>query len=139
MNRLSRSTAVKTAAVLSFINSAFNVIASLPFITRGVQAAVQNNQSPPYFIMMLALILGVIGMVAAYGTWKLQRWGIVLTILVNLVNGLSAMPGIIFRPTPFLFVSATVTVVVSIVIIVLCLWRDPKTASVGAASQANLS
>jgi hypothetical protein len=25
------------------------------------------------------------------------------------------------------------------VIIVLCLWRDPKTASVGAASQANLS
>ena len=129
MNRLSRSTAVKTAAVLSFINSAFNVIVSVPFITRGVQAAVQDNQSPPYFIMLSALILGVIGLVAAYGTWKMQRWGIVLTILVNLINGLSAVPGIIFRPTTSLFVSATVTVVVSIVIIVLCLWREPKPAS----------
>ena len=139
MNRLSRSTALKTAAVLSFINSAYSVIASVPFIMRGAQAVSQDTQSPPYTVVLMGLILGVIGIVAAYGTWKMQRWGIILTIAVNLIGGMSAVPGIIFRPTTFLFVSAAVGVALDIVIIVLCLWRDPKPASVGAASQTNLS
>ena len=128
MNRLSRPTALKIAAVLSFLVSAFSIVASFPFIIIGADAANQASEGPPYFVILLAFVLGIIGIVAAYGTWKQMRWGVILTILVNLIGGLSAAPGIIFRPTPALFASATLSVVIDIVIIMLCLWRDRQPA-----------
>jgi hypothetical protein len=129
MNRLSRSTALKTAAVLSFLSSAYSIIFALPIIAQGAAAVDQGGDSPPYFVMMLAVILGVIGIIAAYGCWKGMRWGVILTIIINLLGGLSAAPGILFAPTTQLFVSASVSVVISIVIIVLCLWPDRKLAT----------
>jgi hypothetical protein len=129
MNRLSRSTALKTAAVLSFLSSAYSIIFALPIIAQGAAVVDQGGDSPPYFVMMLAVILGVIGIIAAYGCWKGMRWGVILTIIINLLGGLSAAPGILFAPTTQLFVSASVSVVISIVIIVLCLWPDRKLAT----------
>ncbi len=129
MDRLSRSTALKTAAVLSFLSSAYSIIFALPIIAQGAAAVDQGGDSPPYFVMMLAVILGVIGIIAAYGCWKGMRWGVILTIIINLLGGLSAAPGILFAPTTQLFVSASVSVVISIVIIVMCLWPDRKLAT----------
>jgi hypothetical protein len=126
MNRFSRSTALKIAAVLSFLSSVYSVIFALPMIAQGASAVDQGGDSPPYFVLMLAVILGVVGIVAAYGCWKGMRWGVILTIIVNLLGGLSAAPGILFAPTTQLFVGASVSVVISIVIIVLCLWPDRK-------------
>ena len=40
------------------------------------------------------------------------------------VAALMAMPGILFAPTTYLWVSATITTVLGIVIIILCLWRE---------------
>jgi hypothetical protein len=128
MNRLSRSTTLKIAAVLSFLSGAFAVIFSLPLIAQGAAAVNQGGEAPPYFILMSGVILGAVSMVAAFGCWKQMRWGVILTIIVNLLDGLSAAPGILFAPTPGLFVSASLTVVLSIVIIVLCLWRDRQLA-----------
>jgi len=128
MNSLSRSTALKIAAVLSLLFSATGVISSLPLIAQGANAVDQGEAAPPYFVLVLSVILGVVGVVAAYPTWKQIRWGITLTIIVNLINGLSAAPGIFFAPTPTLTMLATIGVLSSIVIIVLCLWRDPKPA-----------
>jgi hypothetical protein len=129
MNHLSRSTALKIAAVLSFLSSAYGVIFALPMIAQGAVAVDQGGDSPPYFVLMLAVILGVVGIVAAYGCWKGMRWGVILTLIVNLLGGLSAAPGILFAPTTQLFVSASVSVAISIVIIVLCLWPDRKLAT----------
>lgn len=129
MNRFSRSSALKIAAVLSFLLCAYGVIFSLPMIAQGSAAVNQGTEAPPYFILVLGVILGVVGMVAAYGCWKGMRWGIVLTIIVNLLNGLSAAPGILFAPTSELFMAATVGVFFNIVIIVLCLWPDRKLAT----------
>jgi len=124
MNRLSRPTALKIAAALSFLLSVISMIGSLPLITQGAAAINQSADSPPYFVLLLGFVTGVVGVVAAYGAWKSQRWGIILTILVNLVNGIAAAPGLLFAPTPALFAAASVTVVFSVIIIVLCLWRD---------------
>jgi hypothetical protein len=125
MNRLSRPTALKIAAVLSFLLNAFSIIIVLLF---GAEAANQF-EGPGFGAVILSTALGVAGVVAAYGAWMQMRWGIILTIIVNLINALFAAPGILFAPTPFLFVSATITVVLGIVIIVLCLWRDRKLAT----------
>ena len=126
MKSLSRSTALKIAAVISFLSNAFGIVFALPFVAQGATAA---TEGPPYFFAVLSLITGAVGVVAAYGTWKQQRWGIILTILANLVNGLGSTPGVLFAPRPELFVAATTGVVLSIVIIVLCLWRDRKLAA----------
>jgi hypothetical protein len=124
MKSLSRSTALKIAAVLSALMGIVSVVGSLPLIARGAAGVEQSADSPPYFILVIGLLTGVIGIVGAYGAWNQQRWGIILTILANLVNGLSAAPGILFAPTTFFLVVATLTVVVTILIIILCLWRE---------------
>jgi peptidoglycan/LPS O-acetylase OafA/YrhL len=125
MNRLSRPTALKIAAVLSFLLSAFTI---LQVFLIGAQAANQAD-GPGFSGVMFALALGVTGALAAYGAWNQMRWGIILTIIVNLINALLAAPGILAAPTPFLTVSATINVVLGVVIIVLCLWRDRKLAT----------
>jgi hypothetical protein len=123
MKGLSRSTALKIAAVLSALMGMVSIVGSLPIIARGAAGVEQSADAPPYFILIIALLTGVMGIVGAYGAWNQQRWGIILTILANLVNRLSAAPGILFAPTSGLLVAATVTVIVTILIIVLCLWR----------------
>jgi hypothetical protein len=127
---LPRATAHKIAAGLSVIMSSFSIAGVLPLLARGAAGVAQSSDSPPYVILMIALITSVLGIVGAYGAWNHQRWGIILTILANLVNGLSAVPGIFFAPQPMLMVQATGTVIVSILIIVLCLWREPNPAAV---------
>ena len=129
MNRLPRSTALKIAAALSFLGGVYGIIFSLPMIAQGATAVNQGGEAPPYFVLLLGVILGVVGIVAAYGCWKQMRWGIILTIIVNLLNGLSAAPGILFAPTTGLFFAASFGVVLSILIIVLCLWPDRKLAT----------
>jgi hypothetical protein len=66
-----------------------------------------------------AVVLGIMGLFAVNGLWKLKRWGIVLTIIVSVLNALSAAPGIAAAPNGLLHVLATLYVVLSIVIIVL--------------------
>lgn len=130
MKGLSRSTALKIAAVLSAVLGTLSLIGALPLIARGASSVAQSNDSPPYAILIVALVTGIIAIVAAFGTWKRQRWGIILTILVNLINGLGAVPGIQAAPTPFLTYAATATVIVSVLIIVLCLWRERQSVMV---------
>ncbi len=129
MKGLSRATALKIAAVLSVLLGIVSIANTLPLIARGATGVAQSSDSPPYVILMVGLLTGVIGIVAAYGAWNQQRWGIILTILVNLLNGLSAVPGILFAPQPGLMITAVATVIVSILIIVLCLWRQQKAAA----------
>ncbi len=130
MKGLSRATALKIAAVLSVFMSLVSIATTLPLIARGATGVAQSSDSPPYVILMVGLLTGVIGIVAAYGVWNQQRWGIILTILVNLVNGLGAVPGLLFAPQPGLLVTAVATVVVSILIVVFCLWRERKPVAV---------
>jgi uncharacterized membrane protein (DUF2068 family) len=65
-------------------------------------------------------------MISAYGVWKEQRWGIVVTILVNAIDSILALPGIFVGPTMEFWLSAMLGIIVSIVVIVLCLWRDRR-------------
>jgi hypothetical protein len=56
-----------------------------------------------------------------------QKWGVILTIVLQTVGGLLAVPGL-GVPSTLLRLAATVTVVTSIAIIVLLLWPKPKLA-----------
>ena len=129
MKSLSRSTALKIAAVISLLFALWALVATLPMVLRGPDATTLANDTPPFIIVVITLVLGVVQLVAAYGVWMQQRWGIVLTIITNVLNALAAAPGILFAPTTQLFIEATVGIIVNILVIVLCLWRDRMLAT----------
>lgn len=105
----SRPLPVAVAAVVLGLLSLQNLVGPLFPGTEGIPAG----------IIYSAVVLGVVGLAAAAGLWMLKRWGVWLAIVVCVINLLSAAPGIPFAPNAALRVAATVTVVVSALIIVL--------------------
>lgn len=77
-------------------------------------------------MIVAGFVLAIVMITAAYGAWNRQRWGIVLTLLANTLDALLAVPGIFFAPTESAQLSAAVGVLGSIIICLLCLWRDRK-------------
>lgn len=54
----------------------------------------------PAVVVYGGIVLGILGLVAAVGLWMLKRWSFWLTIVVSVLNILSAAPGLAFAPTP---------------------------------------
>lgn len=77
--------------------------------------------------------LGVLSLVAGFGLWNLQRWGVVLTVIIAALNIASAAPGMIAAPSRALQVVTVAYVVLSLLIIVLVMLRSER---MGAASRA---
>jgi hypothetical protein len=128
MNRLSRPTALKIAAILSFTLGVIDFVLMLPFLSRGESGPELAQDAPPYFIIFSAFVFAILRIVGAYGVWKEQRWGIILTILANAIDSILALPGIFAAPTMEFWLSAIISITVSVIIIILCLWRDRKPA-----------
>ena len=118
---MKRSTNIVIAAVLTALFCLINVI-------RGsVAIATQNQevQNAGNGFAVLIVILSTIGLVSAYGIWQNQKWGKVLAIITMGLNGLLALPGVIFAPTLPLKLDPASGVTAAIVVIVLLL-RRPK-------------
>ena len=75
----------------------------------------------PAFVTYLGVILGVVGLVAAYGLWALKRWSVWLTIILSAVSILLSVPPILFGPTVAIQVVSIVSSVAFALIIVLVL------------------
>jgi hypothetical protein len=78
-----------------------------------------GSEGVPAVVLYGGIVLGIVGLVAAVGLWMLRRWGIWLTIVVSVLNLLSAAPGVAFAPNAALQAAAAVGVVVPALIIVL--------------------
>jgi hypothetical protein len=104
----SRPQTVTVAAIVLAVFSLVNLISPL-----------LPSEGIPEFVIYLGVVLGIAGLAAAAGLWMLRKWSIWLTIVVSVVNFLSAAPGLAFAPNAALQVAATITVVGSAIIIVL--------------------
>jgi hypothetical protein len=78
-----------------------------------------GSEGVPGVVLYSGIVLGIVGLVAAVGLWMLNKWSLWLTIVVSVLNILSAAPGEAFAPNAALQVAATVTVLVFALIIVL--------------------
>jgi hypothetical protein len=74
---------------------------------------------PPLPVKVLAVVTGLIGLLAAYGLWQAKRWGMIVAIIVSVLNALSAVPGLLAQSNLPALIGAGVTVVFSVLIIVL--------------------
>lgn len=91
------------------------VLLSLPSLV----SPLLPTEGIPALVVYSGVVLGFAGLVAAVGLWMLKKWGFWLTIVVSVLNLLSAAPGITEAPNAALQAAAIVTVVVSALIIVL--------------------
>jgi len=78
-----------------------------------------GSEEVPAVVIYGGIVLGIVGLVAAFGLWMLKKWGFWLTVVVSVLNLLSAAPGIVFAPSAAVQVFAAVGVVVPALIIVL--------------------
>jgi hypothetical protein len=77
-----------------------------------------GSEDVPAVVIYGGIVLGIVGLVAAVGLWMLKKWGFWLTIVVSVLNVLSAAPGVAFAPGA-VKAFATVGVLVPVLIIVL--------------------
>jgi len=130
MNKLSRSTALKIAAVIVLVLALLDMIVyQIPDLTRGMAAinqAANAEGGPPFFMVILGFAVDVLAIVAAYGTWRAERWGIILVIVISAFNCISGAGAAIFAPWTATRILAAVAVVLSLGVIYLCLRREPK-------------
>lgn len=118
------------AAVLQALMSLLAILATIPILVAGANATDQLGASPPFFVMLLSFGAGVLGLVSAYGVWKVQKWGVILSIFLRALDGLSAAPGLLFAPTLTWRLLAILGVGMSMLVIALLLWPQPKAAPV---------
>ena len=113
----SRPQTVTVAAIVLAVFSLVNLISPL-----------LPSEGIPEFVIYLGVVVGIAGLAAAAGLWMLRKWSMWLTIIVSVVNFLSAAPGLAFAPNAALQVAATITVVGSAIIIVLVVLPSSRRA-----------
>jgi uncharacterized membrane protein (UPF0136 family) len=121
---MNRATALKIAGALGAVWGVYSLVAALPLVVQGADALPADG--PPFEIMVGAVIFGILRLVAAYPTWQGQRWGIIVTVVMAVLDALAAAPGVLFAPATFMRLSAVAAVLQGVVTAALCLWRDPK-------------
>ena len=112
-----RPQSVTVAVVLLVLLSLVNIISPL-----------LPSEGIPAFVIFSSVVLGVLGLIGAAGLWMLKRWGLWLTIVVAVLNILSAAPGLVFAPSTTLFIFALITVVGFAVVLVLAVLPDSRRA-----------
>jgi hypothetical protein len=116
----------KSAVILHALTSFLSILLAMPALLGGPKSATLMQGVPPIVIVLSAL-LGVAGLVSAYGAWYGQKWGIGLTIFLEAIGGLLALPGVLDGPTPFLKLSA-LTGVLSAIFVIVVMLRRPRSA-----------
>jgi uncharacterized membrane protein (DUF2068 family) len=82
------TTAVVSLALLSLLNF------TPPLVTSPLYTAPWLQTHYPTIVLSLGIALGVLGLLAAGGLWRLRRWGLSLTVIVSVLNILLAAPWI---------------------------------------------
>lgn len=123
---MSRSRNYTIAAVLAGLLSLANTIVALALLPQGSNKINHSSNQPPYAVILIEVVIGLIGIVAAYGVFRTQRWGVILTLVLMVINVLVSLPGIPFGPTTFDKIGSVLGVIVAAAVIYFLLRRDTR-------------
>jgi peptidoglycan/LPS O-acetylase OafA/YrhL len=82
------------------------------------------------------VLVEVLGLVAAFGLWKLKRWGMRLSIIVSILSASLSAGGIVFATSPIVKGLGVVLIALCALIIVLVL--VPSARQAYAADQVRM-
>ncbi|MBL7259318.1 hypothetical protein [Paractinoplanes lichenicola] len=123
---MTRSTALKVAAVLSVLVAIIGIVAfDLPNLVLGAE-----DSRDPFALVLGSFTSDVVALVAAYGAWRLQKWGAVLLIAVNAFWIIQAVGSLLFDTGAGAIAFASVMLVHHVTVISLCLWRERVVSAV---------
>jgi hypothetical protein len=122
---MNRPRSYTIAVVLLVLSCLLSLLFELPNLARG---AAPVEGAPPFVLVVINFTLAILGFVAAYGAWRMQKWGVVLAIVVAALGLLTSLPAIIFA-SPSLRLLGGLGVVWSAAIIVLLLRPAPHSVS----------
>ena len=83
---------------------------------------------PPVAVKVLSVVMGLLGLLAAYGLWNRKRWGMIVAIVVSAINALSGVPGLFVQPNLPATLAAGVGIAISLLIIVLTVLPSARAA-----------
>src|ERR1700689_4278312 len=112
------------AAVLAGVLSLANAVTALILLPQGADKINHSSNQPPYAVILIEVVVGLIGVVAAYGVFRTQRWGVILTLVLMVLNVLISLPGIAFGPTAYDKAGSGAAVIVGGAAIYFLLRRD---------------
>lgn len=125
---MSRPRSYTVAAVLLALYALLEAIDVIPRLARGADPAAQainGQQGPPFFLIVVSLVLVVLCVVAAAGIWRVQKWGVVFGIVVAALVALDSLPAVIFAPFPLRLLGG-LAILWCVAIIVLLLQSAPR-------------
>lgn len=121
---MTRSNRTIIAAVILLVISLVEMIMwQIPEIMRGAEVVNQLNsagEGPPYNWILISFAKNIVALVAAYGLWNSQRWGIILAIVASAWTILANVMVALFGQN----LIAAAIILLSFVVIFLCLWRE---------------
>src|SRR5215204_3334591 len=123
----SRPPTVTVAAILLVLLSLFGFPWPWMVLFPGV------GEAPPAFIYYSGIVLGIVGLLVAFGLWTLRTWGFWATIIVAVLDLLTGAPGIVLGPNAGIRVTSAVLAVVTVLIIVLVVLPSSRRALATAA------
>lgn len=122
---MNRPRSYTAAVVLLVLFSLVSLLFEVPNLARG---SVDAIDAPPFFLTIVNFVLAILGFVAAFGVWRVEKWGVVLAVIVQALCALTGLPAIIFAPALALRLIGGLGVIWSAAIIVLLLRPGLQTA-----------
>ena len=123
-----RSRSLLAAVWLNALIAVVSIAFAIAYLPRGADDL--NENYVPYPVVVIGLILGVLGLVSSYGLWRKERWGLVLTMVVQILQIVTGAPGVILGPDTFTQISSVILLLVSVAVVVLLLRRPERRAAV---------
>jgi uncharacterized membrane protein (DUF2068 family) len=94
---LSRSKAA--AAVLNALISVIGLVVSIAPLHLGADGAGASGDNPPFAVLVVGVVFGVLGLVGSFGIWRGERWGLILTVVIRGLDGVASLAGVFAEDT----------------------------------------
>src|SRR4051795_7244516 len=125
-----RSRSLLAVIWLNALVAVISIAFALAYLPRGANDLDKNYV--PYPVIVIGLVLGVFGLMSSYGLWRKERWGTILTMVVQILQLITGAPGVIVGPDTFTQVSSVIILFVDVAVIVLLLRRPERRAAVAS-------
>ena len=114
------------AAILAAVVSLFDAVVALVLLPQGSSKINHSHTQPPYAAIVVVLVVGLVGFVAAYGVFRIQRWAVILTLVLMVLTVLIQLPGIAFGSNALQVSSSVLCLLIAAGAIFFLLRRDTR-------------